>query len=683
VDAGPPDRDSVAASPVEEDEFDESWEEGDEDQPGPWLTWSGLVRFLTTPIVALAVVALVAGIPRFWELGTPGVDKTGHRVYVFDETYYAKDACLYAGFTLKHCGLTGEGEQSWVHPPLGKWVIAAGIKLFGDTPFGSRFSSAIFGTATVVLIALLALLLFRSILWCYVAGVLGAVESLLFVQSRIALLDIFVAFWIVLGFLFVVLDRRSIQRRTLPAPSPEPALSLGPGAMARSEATTEDRETVQERGTPASAPAPPRRGVPSPLWRPWRFAAGFAFGAAMATKWSGVPALVGALFLMGLWEVTRRSEPGAMGPGELVAGIALGSVILADGFAFGGTFAGKWSGVPGLTVLLLLVIPGLWLLSQVFRPPVPAGPGGVVANLALVGAVFAEGFAVGATVGGKWSGLVPAAGFFGLLVVAGLWERARHRRERRRNPLAEAVKQESFTMLLAMVALPILVYIGSYSGTIDPKTYPEYHPGLGWHFSLPQLAHVTGSMANFHEHLYAYDPKKPDHKAHPYQSVPWTWPYMGRPVAYYYEATHEGKPDEKRSEILGIGNPAIFWSSFLTVPWLLWFLWRRRDWVAGFVLVAILSQYLFWFIPKLSLPKVQFFFYATPIAPFLVLAAVYVLRDVSVITIQGSKARPFLPLVWGYVIAAVALFAWFWPVLTALPISEHWWQRIVWFPSWI
>jgi dolichyl-phosphate-mannose--protein O-mannosyl transferase len=299
---------------------------------------------------------------------------------------------------------------------------------------------------------------------------------------------------------------------------------------------------------------------------------------------------------------------------------------------------------------------------------------------------LAEGFAIGAAVGGRWSGIVPAAGIFGVLVIAGWWERNRRRREGRRNPLADTVKRESLGLILAMVVLPLVVYIGSYSGTIDPNAYPKYHPGFGVQFNpggLKNLWGLTQDMLEFHEHLYAYDPKKPGDKAHPYQSEPWTWPYMGRPVAYYYEATHEGKPQEHRSEILGIGNPAIFWSSFLTVPWLLWFMVRRRDWVAAFILAAVFSQYLFWFIPHVSLSKVQFFFYATPIAPFLVLAAVYVLRDASVIRIQGSRSRPLMPLVWGYVATAVALFVWFWPVLTAMSIPLSWWQRIVWFPGWI
>ena len=660
-----------------------------------------LVRFVRRPLVAIVAITLVAGIPRFWALGDPGTDKAGKRVYVFDETYYAKDGCLYAGLPFKKCDLSSDGEQSWVHPPLGKWVIAAGIKLFGDTPLGSRIPSAVFGTATVALIALIALLLFRSVLWCYVAGILAASEALLVVQSRVTLLDIFVAFWVVLGFLFVLMDRRYIERRTPPPHEREPAhgiepvLSMGPGAMARSEPATDlgeapapapDTETEESRTTPGAAFRSTSRRVPSPLWRPWRFAAGFAFGAAMATKWNGIPALLGGLFVMVAWEVARRRSPGDVSLWETLGRATIGVVLLAAGFAFGGAFAGKWSEVPGLTVLLLLVVPGVWLVAQVVRPPVPRGRGGVALGALLIAGLFAEGFAMGAAAAGKWPTVMWLAGGVVLLLLVSLGERSRRRREGRANPLIEAAKQEGFTVLVAMVLLPLVVYVGSYSGKIDPNTYPQFHPGFGSNFTpsgLTKLWHLTGQIAHFHEHLYAYDPSKPDHKAHPYQSEPWTWPYLGRPVAYYYETTHTDSPSERRSEILGVGNPAIFWLSYLMVPWLLWALWRRRAWVAGFILVALFSQYLFWFIPGVSLEKVQFLFYATPIVPFLILGIVYLLRDVSRIRIQNSVSRPFMPVVVTYVIMAVAVFWWLWPVLSAIPLSKGAWQTRIWFPSWV
>jgi len=526
---------------------------------GPPRWWDTLARFAGRPVVLLAVIALVAGVPRFWALGDPGSDH-GKRVYVFDETYYAKDACLYAGNGPKQCDLTATtNEQSWVHPPLGKWMIAAGIKLFGYNPIGYRVSAALFGTAAVVITAGLALLLFNSVLWAYVAGILLATESLNFVQSRVALLDIFLAFWVVLGFLFVVLDRRYIERRIRASepdgqPPGAPALSPGPGAMATSEPGSPDSGTLITAERQPSVQLL-RRRVPSPLWRPWRFAAGLAFGAGFATKWNGLPPLLGAI----------------------------GLVLASE-----------------------------WL---------------------------------------------------------------RRRRAAVSRPLWATFRREGLTIFVGLVLLPVLVYVGSYSGRIVPSPFPKerYVPGAGWHFSLPQLWELQGEMAHFHETLYAIDPTTHE-KAHPYESRPWSWLYLGRPVAYYYVGPG--------SEILGIGNPAIFWFNLLAIPWVAWALWRRRDWVAGFIVAAIAVQYAPWFIPP-ALNKVQFLFYSTPISPFFVLAATYVVRDLATMRVAGSRARPFLPVAVGFVAVAVALFVFFWPVLTAYPLSHGAWSARMWFRSWI
>ena len=85
--------------------------------------------------IILAVTALAAGL-RLWHLSSP-------HTYVFDEVYYAKDGCYDAGFPYKECGLDAPGEQTvTVHPPLGRWIIAAGEKAFGDHSFGWRIASA-------------------------------------------------------------------------------------------------------------------------------------------------------------------------------------------------------------------------------------------------------------------------------------------------------------------------------------------------------------------------------------------------------------------------------------------------------------------------------------------------------------------------------------------------------------
>ncbi len=224
-------------------------------------------------LIILAVTALAAGL-RMWHLSSP-------HTYVFDEVYYAKDGCFDAGYPYKECGLESPGEQTFtVHPPLGRWIIAAGEKAFGDRPFGWRIGSAVFGTISVLLVSLLALQLFDSAIWAGVSGLLLATEGLNLVQSRVSMLDIFVTTFLLAGFLFLVLDRKWIERRT-------------PEAAAVGSVVTDEMEMPPDR-------------VPSPLWRPWRLATGVAFGAAAATKWSGLLGVLAVMVLSLVWEWGRR-----------------------------------------------------------------------------------------------------------------------------------------------------------------------------------------------------------------------------------------------------------------------------------------------------------------------------------------------------------------------------------------
>lgn len=245
-----------------------------------------LVTRLNRPVVAIVAVTILAAGLRFVHLSHPDG-------YVFDEVYYPKAACILLGWSDETCTIDPGDEHywrekkwdvgSWVHPPLGKWQIAMGIKAFGMNEFGWRFSSAVAGTAIVLLVAVLAQLLFGSALWTGLAGLLMAVENLNVVMSRTGLLDVHLEFWVVLGFLFVLLDRRWLERRQAAADENAPAPSDDPEA---------------ER----PAPAP----VVSPVWRPWRFAAGAALGAAAAVKWSGAFALFAVLVIAFVWETSRR-----------------------------------------------------------------------------------------------------------------------------------------------------------------------------------------------------------------------------------------------------------------------------------------------------------------------------------------------------------------------------------------
>lgn len=153
-------------------------------------------------VAIVAAMLLMAALPRFFSLGHP------QEVY-FDETYYANDAVVYLegaqafrdNLDAKFGGTSRAsdvvpvgavpGEISWVHPPLGKWLIATGIAVLGKRPVAWRLAAALFGTALVLLVYAAAWELWNRRSWAFFAATLVASDGLAITMSRIAMLDIF------------------------------------------------------------------------------------------------------------------------------------------------------------------------------------------------------------------------------------------------------------------------------------------------------------------------------------------------------------------------------------------------------------------------------------------------------------------------------------------------------------
>ena len=134
---------------------------------------------------------------RLWNLGSP-------KGFIFDELYYAKNA---HSLLLHGVELDNGKAEFIVHPPVGKWLIAGGIKLFGFHEFGWRFSSALVGSLSIVLIYFVAKALFDNYLYSSLAGGLTLLDGLHLVHSRTALLDIFLMFFLLLAFYFLLHSR--------------------------------------------------------------------------------------------------------------------------------------------------------------------------------------------------------------------------------------------------------------------------------------------------------------------------------------------------------------------------------------------------------------------------------------------------------------------------------------------
>ncbi|CQD15526.1 dolichyl-phosphate-mannose-protein mannosyltransferase [Mycolicibacterium conceptionense] len=79
----------------------------------------------------------------------------------------------------------------------------------------------------------------------------------------------------------------------------------------------------------------------------------------------------------------------------------------------------------------------------------------------------------------------------------------------------------------------------------------------------------------------------------------------------------------------------------------------------------------------------MYFFYATVMAPFLVLAIALILGDILYQPKQNPERRTLgLLVVCLYVALVIANFAWLYPILTGIPISQSTWNLEIWLPSW-
>jgi dolichyl-phosphate-mannose-protein mannosyltransferase len=272
---------------------------------------------------------------------------------------------------------------------------------------------------------------------------------------------------------------------------------------------------------------------------------------------------------------------------------------------------------------------------------------------------LAAGLALGSATAVKWSGGYVAIGLILLLVA---WEVAATRAEGeagigRMQAFRRAFRCEALPSVVLLGVVPLVVYVASYMGRVDGELLAlPWREGSAWRVILEhQLA-----MLRFHTGL-AGD--------HPYESAPWSWLLLRRPVAYSF-ATDAGS----YREILAIGNPFTWWPGAvaLGVVGVGWFRSGRSLAQPEVVLLAAaLSTYLPWLILSGSRSQV-FIWYLLPTIPFLY-AALGLLAARAWSSLTGRVGIGLAG------VAVAASFAFFFPVLTAGSLTPDGWRARIWF----
>jgi dolichyl-phosphate-mannose-protein mannosyltransferase len=255
---------------------------------------------------ATAVIVLIAGILRLVNLDRP-------KGLIFDEVYYPTDA-----WDMLQHGVEWDDKSNGpayvVHPPLGKWMIAIGEQIFGYNEWGWRISGAVLGTLSILIIIRIARRMFHSTVLGCAAGLLMALDGFHLVLSRIALLDIFLMFFIVAAFGTLIMDRDSRRARWLHA---------------------------LHNGLDPTTPGPTSRPPITIPW--WRLATAALLGCAIAVKWSAIWFIPIFALMIIIWEVGARRSAGTPKPWRDTL-IAETGWLLLGGALITLTYLATWSG---------------------------------------------------------------------------------------------------------------------------------------------------------------------------------------------------------------------------------------------------------------------------------------------------------------------------------------------------
>jgi dolichyl-phosphate-mannose-protein mannosyltransferase len=278
------------------------------------------------------------------------------------------------------------------------------------------------------------------------------------------------------------------------------------------------------------------------------------------------------------------------------------------------------------------------------------------------------GVCLGLAVGSKWNGVWFIPAFAGLALA---WDIGARRAAGFKWGADATLARDAGGLAGSFVTVPVLAYLATWTGWFATSGGYDRNWAAQHGVNIPIVSPLI-SLYEYNKAMLAFNTGLQVH--HPYQSKPWTWLVMSRPVSYYWCTTCGSG---KAAEVLAIGTPAIWWASILTLVVCLGWWLTRRDWRAAAVLVAVAAGWLPWFLYP---DRTQFFFYAVAFVPYLVLSITLCLGLLLGSAHAKSVRRAVgASLAGAYVLAVLLDFAYMYPVLAAKIITYASWYQRMWY----
>jgi dolichyl-phosphate-mannose--protein O-mannosyl transferase len=293
------------------------------------------------------------------------------------------------------------------------------------------------------------------------------------------------------------------------------------------------------------------------------------------------------------------------------------------------------------------------------------------------------GIFVGLAIAVKWDAVLY---LLGLATLGTFWDAGARRAAGLRSYIGGAFARDVIWLPITYFVLPFAVYLVSWSGWLFSSTgymrnYASTHgvnfPIISALYSLYEY-HKAGILFGYHLG-----------QTHPYQSQPWDWLLMTRPVAFFYECysgpvagpahycpkNYTGP--QYSQEVLALGTPAIWWGAILALLICLGWWLLYRDWRAGAALAGVAWGWLPWF-PLIH--RTKFFYYALEFEPFLILSITLCL---GLLIGQASaslvRRATGAGLAGAYLLVVLLMFRYFYPILAGKVIPYSDWYAHMWY----
>jgi len=268
--------------------------------------------------------------------------------------------------------------------------------------------------------------------------------------------------------------------------------------------------------------------------------------------------------------------------------------------------------------------------------------------------LFFSGLFMGCSIATKWTGCFAGLGlaiiFFAKLIKTNVIDKF----ELNKNGINIKFKEKKWTkettiIILSCIAffviIPIIIYLACYIPDKNVSTLEDV-----WNLQI--------NMYKYHSELVA---------EHPFTSNWYTWFIMKKPVWYYSGTVGAGQ----HSTISGIGNPIIWWTGIAGMLYILIKGMKKLDSKCWFIITVILTA----LIPYLSINRIMFMYHYFPVLPFMMLSIVMLIKDIE------SRIK-FKKIYLIYIIIIIAVFIYFYPVVSGMTVPEKYIESTKWLDSW-